>query len=89
MYAKNAIKNDWLEDVVIFFFGPVEKLMVEDKEIAEKIEGIVDEGECYACKAISEREEITEEITDLGVKAEFVGSLISDFIREGYIPMVW
>jgi len=28
MYAENAIKNDWLKDVKVVFFGPSESLMV-------------------------------------------------------------
>ena len=31
MYATNVLKNKWLEDVKVFFFGPFEKLVAEDQ----------------------------------------------------------
>lgn len=89
MYAKNAAKNNWLDDLKVVFFGPSEKLITEDKEIAEYALEIADLCETMACKYISDKEDISDEIKEKGVKIEYVGSIISDFIKEGYVPMVW
>ena len=89
MYAKNALKRKWLEDVKIFFFGPSEKLITSDPEVADAVLEVVSMGESYACKAISDTQEISGKIHDLGVRVEYVGSIISDYIKEGYAPMVW
>jgi len=89
MYAENALKRGWLEDVKVFFFGPVEKLMVEDEEVSEAVKEVAALGECIACKAISDENEISEKVENLGVRVEYVGSIISGYIREGYAPMVW
>lgn len=46
-------------------------------------------GDCFACKAISDRDGISKNLERLGVRVECVGSIISDFIKGGYAPMVW
>ncbi len=89
MYAKNALKNDWLDDLVVVFFGPSEKLIVEDQQINEYAQELSEESECLACKYISERDEISEDIEGLGIEIEYVGAVISDLINDGYQPMVW
>jgi hypothetical protein len=89
MYAKNALKKEWLPDIKLVYFGPSERLMVEDPEVRDAAIEAAGLGDCFACKAISDREEISEKIGDIGIKVEYVGSIISDFIKEGYQPMVW
>ncbi|UCD45681.1 MAG: hypothetical protein JSV27_04135, partial [Candidatus Bathyarchaeota archaeon] len=37
MYAGNALKRQWLEDVKIVFFGPSERLLATDEEVAAKV----------------------------------------------------
>jgi len=89
MYARNAIKQGWLEDVKIVFFGPSERLIVEDKEVSNRAKEIAAIGETFACKAISDKEDLSADVKKLGVKVEYVGSIISHFIENGYLPMVW
>lgn len=89
MYARNAIKRGWMEDVQVVFFGPSEKLMVEDAQVSDAAKEMVEMTNCRACKAISDREDISGKVEELGVKVEYVGSVISDLIKEGYTPMVW
>jgi len=89
MYAKNALKRGWLEDVKVVYFGPSENLMVENADVASAAIEVASLGETYACKAISDREKISEKIDDMGVRVEYVGSIISDYIKQGYVPMVW
>jgi hypothetical protein len=89
MYARAAIKNKWLESVKVVYFGPVEQLMVSDAEVANAAIEIASMGETFACKAISDREGISEKVDEMGIKVEYVGSIISDYIKQGYVPMVW
>ncbi len=89
MYAKNAVQNDWLEDVVVVFFGPVEKLIVKDDEIKDYAKELSEESECLACKYISDRDEVSKDIEEMGIEIEYVGSIISELIEDGYQPMVW
>lgn len=89
MYAKNAIEQGWIEDIQVIFFGPIEKLMLEDEEIKDYAEAIAEQTECVACKYLSDRDEISEDIKQLGVEVDYVGRIISDYVKEGYVPMVW
>lgn len=89
MYARNSIKYGWLGDVKIVFFGPSERLIVKDKQLWGEVEDIAAVEEVFACKAICDKEGLSEEMEKLGVKVEYVGSIVSDLIKTGYVPMVW
>ncbi len=89
MYAKNAILRKWMDDVKVIYFGPSEQLMYSDSDVANAVIEIAGMGETFACKAISDREGISEKIDGMGVKVEYVGTVISDYIKDGYVPMVW
>jgi hypothetical protein len=80
MYANNAMKREWLDDIKVVYFGPSEKLVVEDPIISDQAREIAEAGGSIACKYISDRD---------GVSEKYVGSIISDLIKDGYIPMVW
>ena len=89
MYAKNAVKRGWLRDVKVVYFGPSERLMCSDTEVADAAIEVAGLGESYACKAISDRETISDRISEMGIRVEYVGSIISEYIKEDYTPMVW
>ena len=89
MYARNALKHKWLGDIKVVFFGPSEKLAAEDKDIQWFVKEIVDVGSCSACKAVSDEDGVSEKLQKAGVKVEYVGTVVSDAIKDGYLPMVW
>jgi len=89
MYSINAITKGGFEDVKIIFFGPAEQLVADDEEIKRRAKDLAAVTECYACKAISDRKGISGDFENLGVKVEYVGTIISGFLKEGYVPMVW
>lgn len=89
MYARNVLKNKWLDDVKVVFFGPSEKLVTCNEEIAWFVKDITARGDCFACKAISDKEGLSERLREAGVRVEYVGTVVSNAIKEGYLPMVW
>ncbi|MGV9169487.1 MAG: hypothetical protein ACOC38_06040 [Promethearchaeia archaeon] len=89
MYARNAIAHKWLDDVKVVFFGPSEELLASNEQVAKSAAALADVSEPLACKYISDQQEVSEEITGLGVGVEYVGTVVSDFIKQGYTPMVW
>ena len=89
LYAKNAIKHQWLEEVKVVYFGPSEQLIYSDPGVANAAIEVAGMSESYACKAISDRDGISEKIDSMGVSVEYVGSIISEHIKLGYVPMVW
>ncbi|MFW6083283.1 MAG: hypothetical protein ACOC7O_01435 [Thermoplasmatota archaeon] len=89
MYAKNAVENDWLKDIKVIFFESNESLMVKDEEIRNYALYLSDMTDTFACKYLSDKNEISDEIEELGVNLEYFGSIISDYINDRYTPMVW
>jgi len=89
MYTRNVLKNKWLDDVRVVFFGPSEKLAAHDDKVAWFIKEITRERDCFACKAISDKEGESEKLEEAGIKVEYVGTIVSNAIKEGYLPMVW
>ena len=89
MYAVNAQKNKWVDDVKVIFFGPFENLMCEDEEVVQAASRLLDYQTPIACKFLSDRDGISGKLEELGVNVDYVGSLISGYIDEGYVPMVF
>ena len=88
-YAHNTIKYNWLSDVKVIFFGPFENLITSDADVAKEVAAIAQLTGTTACKFLSDRDGISEEIAKLGIAVDYVGTIISDHIKDGYVPMVW
>ena len=89
MYAQRTLSEGWMDEVKVVFFGPSERLLLEDEIIAKTAKEIASVERPIACKFISDRDGISEKIEDLGVKVDYVGTIISDLLKEGYVPMVF
>lgn len=88
-YAHNTIKYNWLSDVKVIFFGPIENLIATDADIAKEVTTIAQMTGTTACKFLSDRDGISDEIANLGITVDYVGTLIADHLKDGYVPMVW
>lgn len=89
MYASKAIANGWLDEVQVLFFGPSERLLVENEAIAGTAKEIAAVRPPIACRFIADRDGIADSIAELGLKIEYVGTIIADHIKQGYVPMVF
>ena len=57
MYAVNALKHGWLDEVKIFFFGPSEELLLRDEELQRLLKEYQAMAEtAVACKFIADRD---------------------------------
>ena len=88
-YVHNTVKYNWLSDVKVIFFGPFENLITTDADIAKEVMAIAQMTGTTACKLLSDRDGISEEIANLGIAVDYVGTLIADHLKDGYVPMVW
>ena len=89
MYARNVIKYGWLDNVKVVFFGPSEKLVADDAEVGNKAKEIAAMTKCFACKAISEPDGVSENLAEIGIEVDYIGDVISNLIKEDYAPVVW
>jgi len=89
-YTYTAYKERWLDDIKLVFFGPSEKTLAKEEELQPTISKLQREGIIpLACKAVAQEENIEEKLIDLGITVEYIGSYISQKIREGYQTQVW
>ena len=90
MYAVNALKHGWMEDVKLIVFGPAQDLLIEGDELGALVREFISMGEpAVACRVFAERDANDDALRGLGLDVEYVGPLISKHIRDGYVPMVW
>ncbi len=90
MYALNTLKYGWMEDAKIIIFGPAQDLLLVDKGFQNLIKEYQEiEESVIACKFISDRDEKSEALTKIGIQVAYVGKMISNYIKEGYVPMIW
>ena len=89
MYAANAQKHQWVEDLKVIFFGPFENLICEDEEVAAAASQLLDFETPIACKFLSDRDNISKKLDEFGFDVQYVGSIISNNIKDGYVPLVF
>lgn len=90
MYAVNSLKYEWMDDVKLVFFGPAEKALLADPDMQELLlEFHRQDRTAVACRFLAERDGHDTGLNDLGLDVQYVGSLISGYIKDGYTPMVW
>ncbi len=89
LYATNILRHHWLNEAKVVFFGPFEKLLADDKAVQEGVKPLIDLQKPLACKFISDTQGVSAGLAQLGVQIDYVGQIISDAIKEGYVPMVF
>lgn len=89
MWATNALRFGWMADVRVVFFGPAQNLALEDDRVKEMAKGIAETEKPIFCKFISDRDGKSEQLEQMGMDVQYVGTIISDFIKDGYVPMIW
>jgi hypothetical protein len=90
MFAKNTHDNHWFDDVRVVLFGPIERLLAEDKEIRDLgAEVFKVTAKPVACKAFADDAKVSAAIKNLGCEIDQVGGIISECIRNVYVPLVF
>ena len=90
IYPLNAAKNKWVDEVKVIIFGPSEKVAAYDTEVQEKIKDLQNVGvEVLACKWCADRMNITSKLEEAGVKVVFVGSIISQLLKDGWTSLTF
>jgi len=88
VYPLNAAKNKWMDEVKVIIFGPSERIVAHDMEVQEKIKELQKYGvEIMACKWCSDRMNITGLLEDIGIKVVYVGTVISQLLKDHWAPL--
>ena len=84
MYAYNAQKNGWWDQVTLLVWGPSAKLSSEDKDIRESLKNMKEQGvELLACKACADQYGVSPKLEELGIEVKYTGTYLTDFIKSG------
>ena len=89
-FTWKSTKEEFFEDSKLFLFGPSEEIIAKDGELQLSLRELMDLGkEALACKWCSDDYGVSDILEKLGIKVDFIGSIVSQTISEGYAPMVW
>jgi hypothetical protein len=90
MYTHNAKKNGWWDEVRLLLWGPSDRLLAEDEELQARIKAMMADGvEVLACKACSDRLGVSEELEALGVNVFYVGTALTEMLKEGWTTLTY
>ncbi|MGD2178059.1 MAG: DsrE family protein [Anaerolineae bacterium] len=88
MYAGNAMRYGWWEEVNLLVWGPSQKLLVQDEQLQEELAVLIELGVTVgACKACADSYPVTEQLEGLGVEVFYSGEFLTNWIRSG-VPLV-
>lgn len=83
MYAGNAPRNGWWDDVTLIVWGPSALLLAEDQELQDKLTGLAQEGvKLEACKACSDSYGVSDRLAGLGVDVKYMGEPLTAYLKE-------
>jgi len=81
MYAGNAKKYGWWEEVTLLVWGPSQKLLVEDEELQGELAELLElDVRVVACKACADSYLITEQLEAL-VEVFYSGEFLTDWLK--------
>jgi hypothetical protein len=84
LYAHNAKKQGWIENVTILIWGASQTLVSQDKEIQETIKAMINDGvEVIACKACAEKMGVSDSLQSCGINTFYTGDILSNWIKSG------
>ena len=90
MYTHNAKKQGWWDEVRLLLWGPSDRLLAEDEELQTRIKAMMADGvEVLACKACSDRLGVSEELEALGVNVFYVGTALTEMLKEGWTTLTY
>ncbi|MGC8663651.1 MAG: hypothetical protein ACP5SF_04060 [Thermoplasmata archaeon] len=91
VFAYNAKVKKYLDDIRIMFFGPSEDLIAsDDPEIKDMLKKLKEaEMLMLACKSVSDKFHVTAKLSGMGITVDYVGKIIADHVREGFVPMTF
>jgi len=89
-FATKGTRNRFMDEIRLVLWGPSEKTIAENQELQQMIKEYLSLGKkVWACKTCSDRYEVTEAMERLGCTVQYVGSIVTSWIKDGFIPFTW
>jgi hypothetical protein len=86
MYGPNAPKFGWMDEVILIFWGPAQKTVLEDNNLGVRVKELVstDKIQVWACKACSDGYGVSEKLEELEITVKYVGEDVSNMLKQGW-----
>jgi len=85
MYTKNSKLKGWWEQVRLIVWGPSAKLLATDPGLQGQLADLNAAGvELLACRACADRYGVSDKLAELGVKVIYMGSPLTEMLKEGW-----
>ena len=90
LWAAAAVKEKWVDDLELVFFGPIEeKIALGNKTIMNAIEEYRKLGKKpVACERVARSHGYLESLSSR-IEVGPVGKMIGEYIEKGYVPLVF
>jgi hypothetical protein len=84
MYAANAKKFGWFEEVTLVIWGPSAVLAAENPVVQQHLKEMAELGVTLsACKACADRHEVSKQLEALGIEVKYWGVGLTEVLK-GY-----
>lgn len=85
MYAHNAKRAGWFDEVTLIVWGPSQRNLVGDKKLQDEIKAMQKDGVVVeACIACAMNYGVVEELKALGITVRGMGVPLSNYLKNGW-----
>jgi hypothetical protein len=85
MYAHNAHRQKWFDEVRLIVWGPSARLLAGDRDLQAKIGQMLEDGlRIEACRAGADSHGVSDDLRGLGLEVKYMGRPLTNLIREGW-----
>ena len=84
MYTLNAKKKGWWKEVIFIVWGPSAKLLAEDTELQDELQGMYERGVVLeACKKCSDMYGVSDKLEELNIDVKYMGEPLTNYLKQG------
>ena len=85
MYAHNAKRVGWFDEVQVVIWGPSQRLLVSDKDIEAKVKAMQTDGVLVrACIACARSYGLVEKIRAMGIEVRGMGQPLTELLKSDW-----
>ena len=82
IYAKNAKKNNWWDEIQLIIWGESTKVVKETAELQAEIKEVITVGvDVVACKWCADGYEASELLEQIGVRVFYTGETLTEYLQ--------
>ena len=85
MYAQNAKRQKWFDEVRLIVWGPSARLLAADKNLQAAVKAMAKDGVILeACVSCADMYGVSDQLRALGIDVKGMGQPLSDRLKQGW-----